>query len=451
MSSVINANLLLDQMNDLEKKIFKYLLARPEPVMQTDLLDEVGVSQSTVSRQLQKMMERGIVEKTGQTKAARFSLTPNIRYWSTPYHRRTPAPFSPQRFRDYQPNVTQWLPDHVRAQMAAAAPTQKCLDASTYSRGIAERFLIDLSWASSSLEGNTYSLLETESLVKYGQIADNKSTQDATMILNHKRAIAILLEQVGGHTISKEMVQKIHTFMMRDLLDFSALGKIRKTGVRISSSSYIPSDNHLELTSTLGEMLFKAEQIQDPYEAMFFIMAGMSYLQPFEDGNKRMGRLMCNLPLLRAGLPPMSFLGVDKTDYIQGLIEFYELNEKSLLAHTLGKAYVGAAHVYQASTQALRTPRSIELKLRKEITSMMGHVIENKIFDHQGMTDLVVHSISDISDDDLQTLVGVMMENSTHMDETNGSLWNVDDDLISQYILARDHPQPATKSKSHKI
>ena len=444
-----NATTILNQMNELEKTIFKHLMSQPGPMAQSDLSAKMEVSQSTVSRQLNKMMDRGIVEKTGQTKGARFSLSEKMRYWATPYHRRPASFFSTDRFRNYEPNVTQWLPDSIKEKMSGAAPAQQVLDASTYSKGIAERFLIDLSWASSSLEGNTYSLLETESLVKYGQIADSKSTHEATMILNHKRAIAILIDQVGEPSLHLEQVQKIHTFMMRDLLEFSTLGKIRTSGVRISSSCYVPSDNHRELSSTLGDILFKANQIVDPYEAMFFLMAGISYLQPFEDGNKRMGRLLCNLPLLQAGLPPMSFIGVDKTDYIQGLIEFYELGETSLLAQTLGDAYVGAAHVYQLSTKALRTPKSVELKLRKEITSLMKHVIEEKIILSQDIENAIGEKLPHLEEDERNSVLNVLNEYCQQLNPTNGILWDVDQHAITQYIDIRD--QVPAKNKSLKF
>ena len=154
---------------------------------------------------------------------------------------------------------------------------------------------------------------------------------------------------------------------MRGLLEPKSLGTTR-TGDVSSSSAYQPTSDKNVLEMTLNEILFKSDQIQDPYEAMFFLTSGISYLQIFEDGNKRMGRLLGNLPL-KAGLPPMSFLSVDKTQYIQGLIEFYELGESDTLSQALGDGYIQAAHVYRTSTQSQRVPRTIELRRYQEINN----------------------------------------------------------------------------------
>lgn len=427
---------LIGALNDSEKNIFKTLLASPVGLSQGDILSHISgaVSQPTISRHLGKMIDKGIVKKEGQTKGAKFALTETMRYWGTPAHRRAAVPFSSERILKYTPNTTFWLDADTRARLGKVALSDNTLDASTYSRSIAERFLIDLSFASSAFEGNTYSLLETESLLKYGEQADDKSALDAAMILNHKRAIVLLLEEVSSSDITVELAQKIHTLLMRDLLEPRALGKVRTSGVKISSSSYLPSDDTRVLNMCLGDLLYKSTQINDPYEAMFFIMAGISYLQPFEDGNKRMGRLLGNLPLLRAGLPPLSFIGVNKTNYIQGLIEFYELGETSTLAQTLAEGYIGAAHVYQASTTAKRTPKSIELRRRNDINAVMKDIIEGGCVSEQDIDAVIRQRSKNWPDDEKEQFAKIVHEHHAQLDKTNAVLWDVPAEVVDGYL-----------------
>lgn len=431
---------LIASLTENEKAIFKVLLSASVGLSQGEIIAQASVplSAAALSRHLSKMIEKKIVDKTGQTKGAKFQLVPEMKYWATPAHRRAPVPFRSERILNYTPNQNFWLDAAFRETLHTVSPSDKTLDASTYSRSIAERFLIDLSFASSALEGNTYSLLETESLLKYGEHADDKNILDAAMILNHKRAIVLLLENVSTTDITVELAKKVHTLLMRDLLEPRALGKVRTTGVKISSSSYVPSEDHRVLNTCLGDLLFKSTQIEDPYEAMFFLMAGIAYLQPFEDGNKRMGRLLGNLPLLRAGLPPLSFIGVNKTNYIQGLIEFYELGHTITLGHALSEGYVSAAHVYQSSTTNRRTPKSIELRRRNDINSVMKTIIENGIVSDTSLIETINEHTKEWPTEEQEVFRDVVLEHQKQLDATNSVLWDVDTETVERYLNSKN-------------
>lgn len=338
--------LAVAQLNGLDKAVVERLFLQQGGVSQKDLLAPTGANQTALSRCLTGLIGAGIVDKQGATRGARFSLSQAARYWLTPPALRASVAFDPQRIEGYAPNDSQWLVPEARAvfdSRVGQAPDLR----EAWRRGILERFLVDLSWASSAFEGNTYSVLDTEVLVKYGQEADGKTWQEATMILNHKHAIDALAEMARSDELTPEMINELHRWLMRGLVDPARAGHVRGNDIAISSSAYKPCCDPGLLRQQLGSMAWKASRIENPGEASFFLLAGTSYLQAFEDGNKRLGRLLANWPLLRAGQPPLSFVGVDKRAYIQGMLEFYELGSTHHLGVAVADGYARTAHAYE--------------------------------------------------------------------------------------------------------
>ena len=440
----MHAALLIPQLRGLSTRLIGVLAKHPNGANQNDLWSALGEhpSLSTVSRALSQLIKQGVVEKTGQTKGALFHLSPEARYWATPSHQRAPVRFNPARIDDYAPNVTQWLPEAFRAAMERASEgMNERMDASTYSKQIAERFMIDLAWSSSALEGNTYSMLDTEILIKYGQAAEGHDASEATMILNHKRAISFVLDQAQGTDIGMDLVAHTHGHLMRGLLSPEALGRVRNHEVRISHSAYYPSSHPTELAIALGSLTRKAQQVNDPFEAMFVLTAGISYIQAFEDGNKRLGRLAGNLPLLRAGLPPMSFVGVDKRQYIQGLIEFYELGSTQLLAQTLATCYVDTVPVYKATTASQRIPRSIELREAKLLDESVRRCVALTV---QGAFSGVAMACADLTErltpEDRDVFEQVVNEVLAGLTLENAPVWGVQADQAKAFVLVTQRP-----------
>ena len=168
-------------LNPRERAVMEALLRSPYPVSQRELMSRMrdAPSQATMSRVMNGLIGRGLIVKEGETRGARFFLTPDARRVATDPRRRIPIPYDPDRVGLYVPNETRWLPEESAARMRAAVDQAgvqdlQGLDASTYSRAIAERFLVDLAWASSNLEGNSYDHLSTELLIKYGQSASGR-------------------------------------------------------------------------------------------------------------------------------------------------------------------------------------------------------------------------------------------------------------------------------------
>lgn len=374
----------LRRLSDLETQIVNAMLRSRQARSQADIMGllEKSPSQATVSRAMAGLIEKGILRREGRTRGSRFALTREARLFALSPRARTAVEFDPLRISGYEPNQTSWLSASARDRMRQAAEgISGRLDASTYSRQIAERFLIDLSWASSRLEGNTYDFLDTEMLLKYGQEADGHDRQEAVMLLNHKRAIGRMLEGVGKGLPDADEAMRLHALMMNGLMDPFDVGRLRHGAVRISSSAYIPSEDVALIGSQLSTLLEKARTIDDPFEAGFFLLAGTSYLQAFGDGNKRMGRLLSNAALLGAGQPPLSFVEIDQQAYILGLIAFYETGETGLLAETLAESYELTAPGYQAAMASHRIPRQVELREGERIAAGIRDVVRSGLHD----------------------------------------------------------------------
>ena len=332
----------------------------------------------------------------------------------------------PDRIGGYVPNQTHWLPEEAAARMRDAVEQAggQRLDASTYSRTIAERFLIDLSWASSNLEGNTYDHLSTEMLIKYGESASGRDRLETAMILNHKAAISLMMEGLDGAFPDAGTIQRRHVLMMRDLLDPADLGTVRRNAVQIFATSYRPSSDYFLLTAGLSDLLAKAGQVEDPFEASFLLLAGFSYLQAFGDGNKRMGRLLSNEPLLRAGLPPLSFIGINKTPYILGLIEFYEVGSTGLLGEAIAGSYEMTAPDYIQAVTVQRVPHGLELRERGRIADALGRLFRDRTPD-AGIADLVDEVFGDLNEADRGKMAEILSETADRASPASAFLYGV--------------------------
>ena len=187
--------------------------------------------------------------------------------------------------------------------------------AGAYAKKIYHRLLIDLSYNSSRLEGNTYSLLDTERLIFEGAARADKLDEEKIMILNHKEAIRHLVDGAPKIQIDFNEICTLHYLLSDGLITPPHSGNIRDSGVRIGGSTYIPLENKIEIERLLYLICEKAQIIQDPFECSLFLLTHIAYLQPFIDVNKRTSRLSANIPLITHNLVPLSFNDVEKEDY----------------------------------------------------------------------------------------------------------------------------------------
>lgn len=281
----------------------------------------------------------------------------------------------------YRPNVSRYLSkaesDHLQTIGQSSAATQA---AGTHARQILNRLLIDLSWNSSRLEGNTYSLLDTRRLLDFGEVAKGRNQIETQMILNHKDAIEFLAEGADDIGFNRYTFLNLHGMLASNLLTNPlAEGRLRSIAVGIGQSSFLPLDVPPLIESYFNQILVTAAAIKDPFEQAFFIMVQLPYLQPFDDVNKRVSRLGANISLIIHNLAPLSFIEVPNATYIEAMLGVYELNDVSLLKAVFIWAYERSAKRYIDVRQTLGEPDPLRLRYRDELKTMVAAVIKQSM------------------------------------------------------------------------
>jgi len=207
-----------------------------------------------------------------------------------------------------------------------------------------ERLAIDLSWKSSQIEGNTYSLLETERLLKEQETAEGKLKDDAVMLLNHKEAIDFIVSNpnyVIPLTISK--IEDIHSILIKDL---GVERNIRKRRVGILGTNYTPLDNEFQIKEALYDMCNLVNKREIIFEKALLLLVLLSYIQAFDDGNKRTARIISNAALINYGYCPLSFRTVGSIEYKKAMLLFYEQNNISAFKNIFIKQFEFAVKTY---------------------------------------------------------------------------------------------------------
>ena len=279
---------------------------------------------------------------------------------------------------DYVPNETAYLPKSAVSHLRELGrPPQRDRPAGTFARDILDRLLIDLSWASSRLEGNTYSLLDTERLIHAGQEAIGRNAKETQMILNHKAAIELLVNSADEIGVNRYTIFNLHSLLAENLLDHPQdAGRLRTTAVGVFGTMYIPTAIPQLIDEMFTELLAKAAAIRDPFEQALYLMVQLPYLQPFTDVNKRTSRLAANIPLIKHNLVPLSFIGVPESAYTEGVIAVYEFNRVDLIRDVFVWAYERSCQRYVTVRDSLPEPDPFRLKYRAMLRGVIGSIIK---------------------------------------------------------------------------
>lgn len=345
------------------------------------------MARRTAQRLIAKLVQSGQVKALGEGRARRyfsdgaqlgtFTLTAKadifpsfiplsadsqdiLLYIDQPPEARKPVGYQRDFLDVYRPNETWYLSESLRRQLhKMGRKADVDAPAGTYSRAILNRLLIDLSWASSHLEGNTYSRLDTRELIEHGKAARGKAAIETQMILNHRTAIELLVENIDSAEFNRYTLMNLHSALAENLLPNPAdEGRIC-----------------WQIEDALDALLSKANQIRDPFEQSFFMMVHLPYLQPFADINKRTSRLAANLPLFRANLCPLTFLDVPEQAYSRATLGVYEMTRVELLRDLYVWAYERSTQEYQAIKQDLAEPDPLRLAWRDFIKQSIREVI----------------------------------------------------------------------------
>jgi Fic family protein len=287
-----------------------------------------------------------------------------------------------RKFLDlYRPNVSFYLTEQDRAHLAAVG-RQRIAEqtAGTHAKQIINRLLIDLSWNSSRLEGNTYSLLDTKRLIELGQEAVGRAHREAQMILNHKDAIEFLVGTVDEIGFNRYTILNLHALLANNLLaDSTAAGRLRYIAVGIERSSFHPLELPQLIEESFDQILATAAAITDPFEQAFFVMVQLPYLQPFDDVNKRVSRLAANIPLIKGNLSPLSFADVPRQAYTEAVLGVYELTKIDLLKDVFIWAYERSAARYVAVRQSLGEPDPFRFRYREQLRELIADLVRARV------------------------------------------------------------------------
>lgn len=391
-------------MNNKQKKVavLTALRGQSQPIQLPELLKILGpeFAERSVRRWLSDLVSNGQVEKIGQKRATQYrviieskqtimSLEKSFVFSrhvhdaleriNQPLFQRDPVAYNKSWVDAYDPNHTFYLTAEQRNQLKnAGKPELDEMPAGTYARKIYDRLLVELSYNSSRLEGNTYSLGETEKLILEGVDSIGKLDVEKIMILNHKEAIRYLVDNGNKLAINFNTISTLHYLLSDALILPKESGKIRNHSVKIGGSTYLPMDNQDRLTKQLKYICEIANKIIDPHEQSFFLLTHVAYLQAFTDVNKRTARLSANIPLIQHNLYPISFNKIEKNDYISAMIAIYELNDPSILAelYTFSSLYTAKEYVVLIDSMGFN---EVRIRFRRELRSIIRDVILKKI------------------------------------------------------------------------
>ena len=301
------------------------------------LLSDSGItpgSAPTLRRELARLCELGFLKKTGDRKSSKYSIVPGTMalapidahgYCALDIDRRAGNDrYSFQVFSGL-PSCLFDAADIRKLEEATEKFNASSMGASeTLRRKELERFVIELSWKSSKIEGNTYTLLDTELLLREGVEAPGHSREEAVMILNHKKAFSYILEATAQFSEpSVALITDIHRLLVAGL---NVAFGLRRRLIGITGSLYHPLSVPTQIEEACAEMIRAMRRMNEPYSKALLMIAGISYIQPFEDGNKRTSRLCGNAVLMAAGCAPLSYRNISEISYREAMLTFYEKN-----------------------------------------------------------------------------------------------------------------------------
>ena len=385
------------------EELFKSILANREGFsIAAVLARHPGLARRTAQRWLNELVAEGRISAMGTGRGRRYVVAPTafiptsvneggfpghiplsadsrdiLVYVDQPLTARRPVGYQRDFLDAYQPNRTWYLSEPLRRQLRKMGDTgQTRLPAGTYGRAVLNRLLIDLSWASSHLEGNTYTRLDTRELIEHGRAAEGKAAIETQMVLNHKAAIELLVENADTAGFNRFTLLNLHSALSENLLPNPAdEGRLRQHGVEIGKSVYRPLTVPAQIEEMLDLLLDKANRIEDSFEQSFFVMVHLPYLQPFADVNKRTSRLAANLPLIRANLCPLTFLDVPEQAYSRAVLGVYEMTRVELLRDLYVWAYERSTQEYLTIKQDLAEPDPLRLAWREAIKQSVREVV----------------------------------------------------------------------------
>lgn len=309
------------------KKVLR-VLASGEALSRADIEKAIRETRIITIRELSRLVEQGLVVTSGEARATVYIIAERARsvvLWDAEKYLAEEPDKRHARFTSLEPELFKTLKGIIGRPPAiierAVRDRRKISDITTARKDL-ERFVIELSWKSSKIEGNTYTLLDTERLIKEAEEAPGHPKPEAIMILNHKKAFDYVWEhQKSFRKLARQQIAEVHQLLVEGLHVPSGL---REHPVGITGTAYVPPSSRVEISAYLDDIIDTVNDIDEPLEKAMACLLLLPYLQAFSDGNKRTSRLVANAVLLAHGYPPLSYRSIDEQAYKGALILFYE-------------------------------------------------------------------------------------------------------------------------------
>lgn len=369
--------------------IAQFLADRARPLSISEIISEMGLQEThraTVGRWLATARETGAAVMIGNLRHATWTASDAMKrqvvrnHLAQPLEKRTRVGYEQSFMDEYKPNKTFYLSEKERTQLHRQCKPDSAVF-STLTAHDQSMFLCGISWASSKMEGSAYDLPSTYKLIEHGLVMDGASRTDTMIVQNHHEAVRHIIDNLSYPPSNKDIsvsardIRSLHALLSDGLLnDPGDAGTLRSHGIVISESSYTPTDVKEQISGAFFNMIEKAKQINDPYEQSFFLQVHIPYLQPFTDCNKRTARVACNIPLLRAGVVPMSWMDVEKNAYREGLLGVYERNNTALLSEMFVDGYMRSTERFEI-VRRNHGPNALIQKYRSQIRSTVRGVV----------------------------------------------------------------------------
>lgn len=326
------------------------ILASGHTFSRADIENAIGETRINTIRELKKLSEQGFITSTGEARAIVYSISSKARslvLWDAGTYLAQEPDTRNALYKSLQPELIQSVPGSIgQIPSGIEEAAQKRRDAvdSVTARKDLERFVIELSWKSSKIEGNTYTLLDTERLIQEAQEASGHPHDEAVMILNHKKAFEYLWQnQTQFQQLTKARIEEVHQLIIDGL---HVPRGLREHPVGITGTVYLPPASQAEIAPYLQDIIRTVNGIKEPVEKAFACLVLIPYLQPFADGNKRTSRMVANAVLLAYGYPPLSYRSVDEQTYKGALILFYEQGTLANIRELYLKQLQDSAEMY---------------------------------------------------------------------------------------------------------
>ncbi|MDD4062308.1 MAG: Fic family protein [Candidatus Pacebacteria bacterium] len=324
-------------MFDLNKKQQEILniVVKDESLQSSEVFEKMSdVSLVTVKRALSDMARLGLLNKSGSGRSVKYSIgiigrifldidarkycsiDPDERFGLARYNFEFLSSIPSELFSKDEINLLNNSTANWQGKIKNITPVIQEKEL--------KRFVIELAWKSSKIEGNTYSLVDTEQLILNNKEAKNRTKEETQMILNHRDAFHTIFNNPDKYKkIKKGEIEEIHFLLTKDL---KIKKGFRQSPVGITGSIFRPLDNSYQISEAVDLLEKAITQAKSPFSKALIALLGISYIQPFEDGNKRTARFTANAILISNNLPPISYRSVDERDYRDAILTLYEIN-----------------------------------------------------------------------------------------------------------------------------